>query len=181
MGKIEDLLDNYREHIGLPWLKEKSAQQRVIFCVYPQYVERRLVANVDEFELATKESGHDWEFFDMSDFFPAWLADNKYKKKYFQDPTKFENITTKFPGFIKDELEQQFLERKVGANSVVAVAGIGTLFGFVKVKEVIELIAPLVPGRLVVFFPGSYDNNNYRLLDGYDGWGYLAVPITSDQ
>ena len=39
----------------------------------------------------------------------------------------------------------------------------------------------MVPGRLVVFFPGSYEDNNYRLLDAYDGWGYLAVPITADQ
>ena len=36
-------------------------------------------------------------------------------------------------------------------------------------------------GRLLVFFPGSYENNNYRLLDGYDGWNYLAVPITADK
>jgi len=43
-----------------------------------------------------------------------------------------------------------------------------------------ESIAPLVKGRLVVFFPGTYENNNYRLLDGYDGWSYLAIPITSD-
>ena len=27
---------------------------------------------------------------------------------------------------------------------------------------------------LLIFFPGSYENNNYRLLDGYDGWNNLA-------
>ena len=32
-----------------------------------------------------------------------------------------------------------------------------------------------------IFFPGSYEDNNYRLLDGYDGWNYLAVPITADK
>jgi hypothetical protein len=35
-----------------------------------------------------------------------------------------------------------------------------------------------IRGRLVVFFPGEYEDNNYRLLDARDGWNYLAVPIT---
>jgi hypothetical protein len=35
-----------------------------------------------------------------------------------------------------------------------------------------------IRGRLVIFFPGEYDSNNYRLLDARDGWNYLAVPIT---
>jgi len=67
------------------------------------------------------------------------------------------------------------------AQTVVAIQGVGTLFGFLKVKGVVDQLAPLVPGRLVVLFPGSYEDNNYRLLDGYDGWNYLAVPITADK
>ncbi|SPE51782.1 conserved hypothetical protein [Verrucomicrobia bacterium] len=35
-----------------------------------------------------------------------------------------------------------------------------------------------IRGRLVLFFPGEFENNNYRLLDARDGWNYLAVPIT---
>ena len=50
-----------------------------------------------------------------------------------------------------------------------------------QVKEVVDKLAPMVTGRLLVFFPGSYEDNNYRLLDGYDGWNYLAVPITADK
>ena len=69
----------------------------------------------------------------------------------------------------------------MGKDFVVAVKGVGSLFGFVKVKEVVDKLAPLVSGRLLVFFPGSFENNNYRLLDGYDGWNYLAVPITADK
>jgi hypothetical protein len=33
-------------------------------------------------------------------------------------------------------------------------------------------------GRLLLFFPGEYDKNQYRLLDARDGWNYLARPIT---
>ena len=35
-----------------------------------------------------------------------------------------------------------------------------------------------VRGRLVVFFPGTLEQNNYRLLDARDGWNYMAVPIS---
>ena len=64
---------------------------------------------------------------------------------------------------------------------VVGIQGVGSLFGFLKVKDVVDKFAPKIAGRLLVFFPGSYENNNYRLLDGYDGWNYLAVPITADK
>ena len=78
-------------------------------------------------------------------------------------------------------VQQAVEDREIGEESVVALKGVGSLFGFLKVKEVVDKLAPLVKGRLLVFFPGSYENNNYRLLDGYDGWNYLAVPITADK
>jgi hypothetical protein len=60
----------------------------------------------------------------------------------------------------------------------VAVFGVGTLFGFTRVSKVLRLLEGDIRGRLVVFFPGHYEQNNYRLLDARDGWNYLAVPIT---
>jgi hypothetical protein len=55
------------------------------------------------------------------------------------------------------------------------------LFGFLKISELLPLIEADVKGRLLVFFPGVYEQNNYRLLDARDGWNYHAVPIsTSD-
>ena len=71
-------------------------------------------------------------------------------------------------------------ENNVGNNSVVALKGVGSLFGLLKVKLLVDKLAPMVKGRLVVFFPGTFENNNYRLLDGYDGWNYLAVAITAN-
>lgn len=63
-------------------------------------------------------------------------------------------------------------------QTVVAVQGVASLFGFTKVSLVIKEIENDVRGRLLLFFPGEFDNNNYRLLDARDGWNYLAVPIT---
>jgi hypothetical protein len=68
----------------------------------------------------------------------------------------------------------------VSEASVVAVFGVGALFAFTRVSQVLKLVEPSIRGRLVVFFPGQYEQNNYRLLDARDGWNYLAVPITLD-
>jgi cell division GTPase FtsZ len=64
-------------------------------------------------------------------------------------------------------------------KTVFALSGVGTLFGVSSVSTVVEKLAPKVYGRLVVFFPGQVENNNYRLLDARDGWNYLAVNITA--
>ena len=52
------------------------------------------------------------------------------------------------------------------------------LFGLLRASHLLKLVERDIRGRLVVFFPGHKDNNNYRLLDARDGWNYLAVPIT---
>lgn len=61
---------------------------------------------------------------------------------------------------------------------MVAVFGVGTLFGFARISQILKMIETEIRGRLVIFFPGQFDRNNYRLLDARDGWNYLAVPIT---
>ena len=62
-------------------------------------------------------------------------------------------------------------------NCVVAVLGVGSLFGLVRASDVVEQLTPGIRGRLLVFFPGKYEDSRYRLLDARDGWNYLAVPI----
>ena len=63
-------------------------------------------------------------------------------------------------------------------NTVVAAHGTASLFGFTKLSLVLKEVEHDIRGRLLLFFPGQYENNNYRLLDARDGWNYLAVPIT---
>ena len=57
--------------------------------------------------------------------------------------------------------------------------GVATLFGLTRVSTAIEKVAPVIKGRMLVFFPGQHENGNYRLLDARDGWNYLAIPITA--
>jgi hypothetical protein len=49
------------------------------------------------------------------------------------------------------------------------------------VSDLVQGVAGRICGRMLVLFPGEYENNPYRLLDAGDGWNYLAVPITAHQ
>ncbi len=181
MSKVKRLVQSYGKFISVPWRDDAAAAQRVIFCVYAEDEERSMRAKVDEFELATRHAGHSWAVFDLTDAFARWLAPQKYATSYFKQPHLLSTLLPKFLDFISDEFEAFLHENEVGADSVVAIQGVGSLFGLLKVKEVVDKFAPMVAGRLLIFFPGSHESNNYRLLDGYDGWNYLAVPITADK
>ena len=181
MSKLKRLLQSWDRFIRTPWRDDVAAAQGVVFCVYDPIEERALRSRIGEFELATIAAGHGWQHFDLTDTFAQWLGAQRYARKYFEKP---ELLGTLLPKYL-EYLESRFASfaEQVGAdsNTVVAVSGVGSLFGLCKVKDVVDAFAPRVSGRLLVLFPGSFENNNYRLLDGYDGWNYLAVPITADQ
>lgn len=181
MSKIKRLVDSYKKFISIPWRDDMAAAQRVIFCVYSEHDELTIRANLEEFELVTKDSKHDWALFDLTDTFGVWLSSQKYAKSYFKQPSKLDTLIRKYLDYIDTEFKKYIDDRDVTENTVVALKGVGSLFGFVKVKDVVDRLSPNVKGRLLVFFPGSYENNNYRLLDRYDGWNYLAVPITAEK
>lgn len=181
MSKIKHLIENYKAYIDLPW-ENAAALQRVIFCVYNEDDELQLRAKIDEFQIVTWNAGHDWAIFDLTDTFAVWLAKQRYKKSYFKNPEFLSALLPQYLEFIKKEFDCFLKTHNIGANTVVALKGVGSLFGFLKVKEVVEALAPAFEGRLLVFFPGTHDeNNNYRLFNAYDGWNYLAVPITADK
>ena len=181
MNKIEKLCGSYGKYIAVPWRSDAAAAQRVVFCVYDEDDERKLRARVGEFETETQRLGHGWAIFDLTDTFPVWLSSQRYRQRYFEKPELMSTLMPNYLAFITKEFEKFLEAQKVSENTVVALMGVGSLFGFLKVKEVIEKCAPLVEGRLLVFFPGTYENNNHRLLDAYDDWNYLAVTITANE
>lgn len=181
MSKIKRLLQSYSSFIAVPWRDDVAAPQRVIFCVYDKNDERALRTKIDEFELATREAGHGWALFDLTDTFANWLAPQRYAENYFRQPDRLSTLLPQYQTFIAQNFAAFIEENAIGADTVVALAGVGTLYGFLKVRDVVDVLAPMVKGRLLLFFPGSYENNNYRLLDASVGWNYLAVPITADK
>jgi lipopolysaccharide biosynthesis protein len=181
VSRIKRLIQSYSKYVAVPWRNDAAAAQRVIFCVYNETEELRLRAKIDEFEIATRAAGHEWALFDLTDTFPNWIASQRYAKSYFQKPGLLPTLLPKYLTHIETEFTTFMQDRGADDNFVVALKGVGSLFGFLKVKEVVDKLAPIAKGRLLVFFPGSFEDNNYRLLDGYDGWNYLAVPITADK
>ena len=66
MSRIKRLIQSYSKYISVPWRDDAAAAQRVIFCVYNETEERWLRAKVDEFEIVTRQAGHEWAIFDLT-------------------------------------------------------------------------------------------------------------------
>lgn len=182
MGRVEEIAEQYERHISAPWQRNLAGAQKAIIVVYPKEDERKLRAKRREFEVRTKEAGHKWRELDLTPLFPQWMADDEYRDAFFDCP---DDLTMKlegeFVGYVADQLRDALTADDVDEDTVVGVFGAATLYGFARVSLVLKKVEGDIRGRLVLFFPGDYDQNNYRLLDARDGWNYLAVPITLHQ
>ena len=58
--------------------------------IYPPDHERRLRLHVPDFEMATKEAGHNWALIDITTSFEQWMADHEYRVQYFESPDLLE-------------------------------------------------------------------------------------------
>ncbi len=179
MSKLDKLLREYGNHIAIPWQQGLAGAQRVIFIVYDKTDELRFRTKSDEFEIATKTAGHSWKLLDLTNSFPQWMASLDYRDNYFEAPEDVEGLLPQFVDSLVASITDLLEQPDANEQTVVAVMGIACLFGFARVSEIVQRTASHVCGRMVVFFPGEYENSNYRLLDARDGWNYLAVPITA--
>jgi hypothetical protein len=174
------LVDVYRKFISTPWQPGLAGPQRVVFAVYDKADELKLRVQLGEFEIVTKEAGHGWQLIDVTNAFPEWMAAHKYRESYFQDPDSLEGLgdgqVDGFAAALKGRVLAEINDIQ-GDQTLTAILGVGALFGLARVSRLVEEVAPHVRGRLLVFFPGEYADNNYRLLDARDGWNYLAVPL----
>ena len=177
MGRIEELATAYERHVGAPWQRTVAGAQRVMMVVYEKEQERTLRARLGEFEQATRRSHHGWKLVDCTTWFAEWMAKQEYRDAYFEDPPllammlegEFQNFVTRR---LSNELEGS------NENTVVTLMGVASLYGFMRVSELIRSVEQSIRGRLLVLFPGTKNENNYRLLDARDGWNYLANSIT---
>ena len=177
MGKIEELASVYERHISAPWQRTLAGAQRVMLVVYEKELERTLRARSGEFEQATRRSEHGWKLVDCTRWFAEWMTSDEYRDAYFEDPSL---LGMKLEGEFREHVARKLAAELEAAeeDAVVAVLGVASLYGFLRVSELIRSVEPSIRGRLVVFFPGTKNENNYRLLDARDGWNYLAQGIT---
>lgn len=180
MAHIEELVARYKAHISAPWQRNLAGPQKIIFIVYPKTDERRLRARMGLFEIATKEAGHGWVPYDFTSVFARWMATTNYREEYFRVPSDLKlKLETDFLHYAASQLREVMNAAQVDEDSVVAVSGVASLYGFLRISLLLKEVENDIRGRLTMFFPGEYENHNYRLLDARDGWNYLAVPITT--
>lgn len=180
MSSIDRLLSNYSRQVGLPWSAHAAGKQRVWFAVYPPSDERRVRARMPQFEATTLAAGHGWEVVDFTRLLPEWLADHKYREKIFHNPTGL-RTNRQLEHIAAEKIQEVYKREAADANSVVTLTGLGSLFDFLRVSSLINLVEDSVRGRLLVLFPGEYQHNVYRFMDARDGFNYMAVPITSTE
>jgi hypothetical protein len=107
------------------------------------------------------------------------MADTDYREVYFEEPEALAmKLGSDFVQHAADRIRRALAADGVDEETVVAVQGVASLFGFTRVSLVLKEVVKDIRGRLLVFFPGEYEDNIYRLLDARDGWNYMAVPIT---
>jgi hypothetical protein len=180
---VDELLDAYRRFVTLPWQENLAPAQRVWMAVYPPEYERRLRLHVPDFAVATSEASHSWALIDLTTAFEGWMANHPYRDEYFESPDLLAPALPAFFGHVVAETRKQ-LEMSPSPDGVVGLLGAGSLFGLgeaVRVSALLNAVNDAIAGRLLVFFPGQYEGNSYRLLDARDGWNYLATPITPNR
>jgi hypothetical protein len=181
VSKIDDLVATYERFVGLPWERNLAGPQKCWFAVYDPRDERRLRARLDAFELATTKAEHGWLPCDITDAFAHWIAAERERDSFFEMPEDLNLVLGDFRASLAAQVRAVLEDQRAGEDSVVAILGVGSLFGLSKVAALMQDVAPAIRGRLLVFFPGEYEGNNYRLMDGHDGWNYMAVPIVAER
>ena len=130
MGHCDRLLQNYQRFVRLPWSEHLAGKQRVWFAVYPPSEERRVRAHVQEFQVATIDAGHTWHAADVTDLPARWLANHEYKDGYFTDPVALQAVEEEVRARAVGVLRGALRAPGVDEDTVVAVQGVGALFGF---------------------------------------------------
>lgn len=179
VSKIDGLLQSFERHLGFPWRPDLSPDERVWFLVYPPELERKVRAKLGEFELCVSKSGRKWFPLDFTQSLPVWVSQHPYAEAFYQSPEDLDDgALTEFADNLVEGAMNDMEQAGVDENTVVAVYGVAALFPQLRVSKLVPRLAKQINGRLVVFFPGEFENNNYRLLGARDGWNYLATPIT---
>jgi len=179
MNEIERLHTEYERFVRTPWDRTLAGAQKVWFAIYDPAQERRLRLRIPDFEVATRNAGHGWALIDLTDSFAHWMAQHDYREAYFEEPELMVTALDEFAAAIADQVIAMLTSDVVDEQTVVAVAGLATLFGLTRASKLLRTVDASIRGRMLVFFPGQHEGSNYRLLDARDGWNYLAVPIAA--
>lgn len=178
--RIDALLEAFEKVVREPWMTSLSGQERTWFLVYGPDEQRKVELRIGEFESATLKVGKKWRSVSLKDCFPTWMAGHEYRDEYFRNPEYIvDQLEAEFIPFAIRFLKQRFREIDHDADTLIALRDVSSIFGFARLSELLKGCDADFQGRLLIFFPGEFEHNHYRLLDARDGWDYLARPITA--
>lgn len=178
--RIELLIEAYSKVVKEPWASALSGQERIWFLVYDPSEQRKIELHMGEFETVAVRAGKSWKSVSLKNCFPSWMANHEYKEDYFTNPEYIvDQLEAEFIPYAIDFLKNELSKLDQNENTLIAIKDVSALFGFARLSEILKSCDKDFKGRLLIFFPGEFEQNHYRLLDARDGWDYLARPITS--
>ncbi|TVL98971.1 MAG: DUF1788 domain-containing protein [Candidatus Brocadia sp. WS118] len=177
--RIESLIEAYIKVVNEPWSSALSGQERIWFLVYDPAEQRKIDLHLGEFETATIRAKKKWRSMTLKHCFPSWMAHHEYKEDYFTSPEYIvDQLEAEFIPYAIQFLKNELAKIDQDEHTVIALKDVSALFGFARLSEILKSCDKDFKGRLLIFFPGEFEHNHYRLLDARDGWDYLARPIT---
>jgi hypothetical protein len=177
--RTELLIEAYTRVVKEPWSSALSGQERIWFLVYDPAELRKIELHFGEFETVAMRAGKKWRSISMKHCFPSWMANHEYREDYFTSPEYIvDQLEAEFIPFAIQFLKDELAKIDQDEHTLVALKDVSSLFGFARLSEILKSCSKDFKGRLIIFFPGEFEQNHYRLLDARDGWDYLARPIT---
>ena len=175
MPTTDELLRHFERQAALPWRDDLAPEYRVWVLHYEPALERRIRGRMAEFEAVARRNGKGWFALDLAALVAPWFAAHPLFEGLVEQPDELPGMLPEFAAHIGETVRREL--GAMGPNDILALLGAGALFGLMRISTLIESVAPAIPGRLLVFFPGRYEEGSYRLLDARDGWNYRATPI----
>lgn len=175
---IDKLLFAFETVLKQPWATNLSGKEKVWFLVYDPSEQRKVDFRYNDFLTIIAKANKKAVEISLKKVFAVWMATHEYKEEYFNDPDCLQdqlelNFKDYTVNFCLEELNKQGSDN----NTVIILKDVSALYGFVRLSLVIDGLSNYINGRMLVFFPGEYEKNQYRLLGARDGWNYLARPI----
>ncbi len=179
-SKIDQLLAAYEAVVNEPWATSLSGHERIWFLVYDPAEQRKVDLRIGDFETIALRAQKKWVSISIKNCFPQWMSSHDYREEYFQDPESLlDQLEAEFKQYTIDFIIAELEKNGTDDNTLIALRDVSSLFGFNRMSDILSGCSGSFKGRLLLFFPGEYDKNQYRLLDARDGWNYLARPITA--
>ena len=160
MNSLDNILSAYQRQVALPWMSDTPPAGRIWIVWYDKTLQRRFTGRLNEFELATRKAGHGWQHFDAAPWLGRWLARHEFFEALAGQPRELRGLLPDIETQLVTDLRAAL--DACSSKDVLAVDGCGALFGVTRISNLLNRIAPYIPGRLLLGFPGKHAARIHR-------------------